>query len=218
MCCSDHKTRHALPVRHGFIAIAATTLLAFNVSAQDLGVIGPVYPIAEPSLLEVIMAKLRNAETTGVLGQLQRDAQTRTKRGIEQPEPIANVSKTIKPRTHYYDPSLVVPYAITDADGRIIIAPGTTVNPLDTVSLSKHLLFFDARDTEQIKRARALLDQHSGRVKLILTGGSYLDLMKRWKLPVFYDQQGLLTTKLRIQQIPALVYQEGKRLRIDEIL
>ncbi len=52
-----------MPVRHRLIAIAATTLLAFNVSAQDLGVIGPVYPIAEPSLLEVIVAKLRNAET-----------------------------------------------------------------------------------------------------------------------------------------------------------
>lgn len=207
-----------MTVRCRLTALVATALLAFNVSAQDLGVIGPVYPIAEPSLLEVIVAKLRNAEASGVLGQLQRDAQTRTKRGIEQPESIATVSRTTKPRTHYYDPSLVVPYAITDADGRIIIAPGTTVNPLDTVSLSKHLLFFDARDTDQVKRARVLLDQHSGRVKLILTGGSYLDLMKRWKLPVFYDQQGLLTTKLRIQHVPALVYQEGKRLRIDEIL
>ena len=218
MCCSDHKTRHPVPVRHRLTPLVVTTLFAFNVSAQDLGVIGPVYPITEPSLLEVILSKLSNAEATGVLGQLQRDAQTKARRTIEQPEAISNVSKTTKPRTHYYDPSLIVPYAIADADGRIIIAPGTTVNPLDTVSLSKHLLFFDARDAEQVKRARALLDQHQGKVKLILTGGSYLDLMKRWKMPVFFDQQGLLTTKLRIQQVPALVYQEGKRLRIDEIL
>lgn len=217
MCCSDHKTRHAMSMHHRLTAIAATTLFAFNVCAQGLGVIGPVYPIAEPSLLEVILTKLRHAESSGVLGQLQRDAQTRIRRGIEQPESIANVSKTTKPRTHYYDPSLMVPYAITDADGKILITPGTTINPLDTVSLSKHLLFFDARDTDQVKRARTLLDQHQGKVKLILTGGSYLDLMKRWKQPVFFDQQGLLTTKLRIQQVPALVYQEGKRLRIDEI-
>jgi conjugal transfer pilus assembly protein TraW len=27
-------------------------------------------------------------------------------------------------------------------------------------------------------------------VKLILTGGSYLDLMRRWKQTVYYDQQG----------------------------
>jgi conjugal transfer pilus assembly protein TraW len=181
-------------------------------------VIGPVYPIAEASLLEVILTKLRQAQATGVLGQVQRDAQARMRRGIEQPQALSNVSKTTHARTHYYDPSLVVPYAITDADGRIIIAPGTTVNPLDTVSLSKHLLFFDARDAAQVKLARALLDQHQGKVKLILTGGSYLDLMQRWQLPVFFDQQGQLTTKLRIRQVPALVYQEGKRLRIDELL
>jgi len=218
MRCSDQKTRAATPLRCQLTALVAAALLAFTASAQDLGVIGPVYPIAEPSLLEVIMAKLRQAESTGVLGQLQRDAQARMRRGIEQPEAITTVSKTTKPRTHYYDPSMVVPYAITDAEGRIIVAPGTTVNPLDTVSLSKHLLFFDARDAEQVKRAKALLEQHRGKVKLILTGGSYLDLMKRWKMPVFFDQQGLITTKLRIQHVPALVYQEGRRLRIDEIL
>lgn len=218
MHCSKRNSHRAVPVCRRLTALAVIVLIAFNANAQDLGVIGPVYPIAEPSLLEVILAKLRNAESTGVLGQLQREAQAKARRNIEQPEAISNVSKTRKPRTHYYDPSLVVPYAVTDAEGRIIIAPGTTVNPLDTVALSKHLLFFDARDIDQVKRAQALLDQHSGRVKLILTGGSYLDLMKRWKLPVFFDQQGLLTTKLRIQQVPALVYQEGKRLRIDEIL
>ena len=215
---SGYNSGHARLARHRLTAIAVSALLAFNVSAQDLGVIGPVYPITEPSLLEVILSKLSHAQASGVLGQLQRDAQAKARRNIEQPEAIANVSKTKTPRTHYYDPSLTVPYAISDADGKIIIAPGTTVNPLDTVSLSKHLLFFDARDIDQVKRARALLDQHQGKVKLILTGGSYLDLMKRWKLPVFFDQQGLITTKLRIQQVPALVTQEGKRLRIDELL
>jgi conjugal transfer pilus assembly protein TraW len=55
-------------------------------------------------------------------------------------------------------------------------------------------------------------------VKVILTGGSYLDLMRRWQRPVFYDQQGSLTTKLGIRQVPALVTQDGRRLRIDELL
>ena len=35
--------------------------------------------------------------------------------------------------------------------------------------------------------------------------------------PIYYDQQGALTGKLRIRQVPALVSQEGRRLRIDEI-
>jgi conjugal transfer pilus assembly protein TraW len=205
--------------RHGRTAlVAAAILLSFAAGGQDLGVIGPVYPITEPSLLEVILSKLREAETTGVLARLQRDTQANVKRGIEQPEPVAKITKTTRARSFYYDPSIVVPYAIADADGKVIVAPGTKVNPLDTVSLSKRLLFIDARDATQVGRARNILDERGGKVKVILTGGSYLDLMRRWERPVFFDQQGTLTTKLGIRHVPALVSQEGRRLRIDEIL
>ena len=98
------------------------------------------------------------------------------------------------------------------------LPPGTVVNPLDSVTLSQALLFIDARDREQVARARKLIDERQGKVKVILTGGSYLDLMRRWQRPVFYDQQGNLTTKLGIRQVPALVTQDGRRLRIDELL
>ena len=199
--------------------LAAVALLAPAIAtAQDLGVIGPVYPIAEPNLREVILAKLREAEASGALSELQREAQSSAKRMVEHPAAITTVTKTTRPRSFYYDPTMVVPYPVTDADGKVIVAPGTQVNPLDTVSLSKHLLFFDARDAEQVTRARQLLERYHGKVKLILTGGSHLDLARKWKQPIFYDQQGTLTEKLRIRQVPALVSQEGKRLRIDEIL
>jgi conjugal transfer pilus assembly protein TraW len=85
------------------------------------------------------------------------------------------------------------------------------------VSLSQALLFIDARDTAQIKRASGILDERGGKLKVILTGGSYLDLMHRWKRPVFFDQQGTLTEKLGIRHVPALVTQDGKRLKIEEI-
>lgn len=215
---------HSSELRRHSVGHARTTLvvfamlLSFVARAQDLGVIGPVYPIAEPSLLEVILSKLREAEATGVLARIQRKTQANVKRGIEQPAPVERITKTIKARSFYYDPSIVVPYAITDAEGKVIVTPGTRVNPLDTVSLSKALLFIDARDSAQVGRARKIIDERGGKVKVILTGGSYLDLMRRWKRPVFYDQQGALTEKLGIRHVPALVSQEGKKLKIEEIL
>lgn len=198
--------------------LAALVLLAPAMAmAQDLGVIGPVYPIAEPSLLEVILAKLRKAEASGALAKLQREAQSNARRMVEHPPAVTAVKKTTQPRSFYYDPTIVVPYPVMDAEGKVIAPPGTQVNPLDTVSLSKHLLFFDARDAEQLARARQLLERYHGKVKLILTGGSHLDLARQWKQPIYYDQQGTLIDKLRIRQVPALVSQEGRRLRIDEI-
>lgn len=208
-----HSVGHA---RTTLVVVAM--LLSFLARAQDLGVIGPVYPIAEPSLLEVILSKLREAEASGVLARIQRETQANVRRGIEQPAPVERITKTIKARSFYYDPSIVVPYAITDAEGKVIVTPGTRVNPLDTVSLSKALLFIDARDSAQVGRARKIIDERGGKVKVILTGGSYLDLMRRWKHPVFYDQQGALTEKLGIRHVPALVSQEGKKLKIEEIL
>jgi conjugal transfer pilus assembly protein TraW len=218
MRCFEHQTWPIRAVRQCRNALAAAVLVAFTAQAQDLGVIGPVYPIAEPSLLEVILAKLRDAEATGALAKLHRDARTGITRGIENPAPIAKITKTSRARSFYFDPSIVVPAAITDADGKVLIAPGTRVNPLDTVSMSKQLLFIDARDAAQVGRAKTLVDERGGKVKVILTGGSYLDLMRRWKRPVFFDQQGTLTDKLGIRHVPALVTQEGKRLRIDELL
>ena len=220
MRCFDIRRHHVLRVLHTCAAIlAGVALLVPTVAAaQDLGVIGPVYAIAEPNLMEVILARLREADTSGALAKLQQDARSGAKREVEHPAAVTRVTKTTQPRSFYYDPTIVVPYPITDAEGRVIVSPGTQVNPLDTVSLSKHLFFFDARDAGQIKRARQLLDRYHGRVKLILTGGSYLDLAHKWRLPIYYDQQGTLTEKLRIGHVPALVSQEGKRLRIDEIL
>ena len=195
---------------------AATAAIGPSAHAQHLSVIGPVYPIAEPSLLALIQSKLRELTANGGLERLQRESQARIQRQIEDPAPVAGITRTATARTFHFDPSIEVPYPISDADGRLIVAPGTRVNPLDVVSLSRPL-FFDARDAEQVERARRELADHRGQVKLILTGGSYLDLMRRWKQTVYYDQQGLLTTRLGIRQVPARVTQDGQRLRIDEL-
>lgn len=198
------------------LAVAGTAL-AQPAHAQHLGVIGPVHPIAEPSLLALIQSRLRELTANGGLERLQRESQARIRRQIEEPAPVAGISRTATARTFRFDPSIEVPYPISDAEGRLIVAPGTRVNPLDVVSLSRPLFFFDARDAEQVERARRELADHRGQVKLILTGGSYLDLMRRWKQTVYYDQQGLLTARLGIRQVPARVTQDGRRLRIDEL-
>jgi conjugal transfer pilus assembly protein TraW len=198
------------------LAVAGTALI-HPAHAQHLGVIGPVYPIAEPSLLALIQSKLRELAANGGLERLQRESQARIRKQIEAPAPVAGLTRTATARTFHFDPSIEMPYPISDADGRLIVAPGTRVNPLDVVSLSRPLFFFDARDADQVERARRELADQRGQVKLILTGGSYLVLMRRWKQTVYYDQQGLLTTRLGIRQVPARVTQDGRRLRIDEL-
>jgi len=186
-------------------------------TALDLGVIGPTYAIAEPDLLVELQTKLHEKARTGELQALERAARQRMVAAIENPPPVPGLARNEHPRTFYFDPSLVVSAPIVDAEGHVLVAAGTRTNPLDIVSLSQPLLFFDARDAAQVRKAQSLIERYGGKVKPILTAGSYLDLMRRWRLRVYYDQQGALTGKLGITEVPALVTQEGKRLRIDAL-
>jgi conjugal transfer pilus assembly protein TraW len=188
------------------------------VSAETLRSIGPTYPIAEESLLDMIMARLREKERSGELKRQEQLARERATRAVMNPTPVAGLRSVEAARTFYFDPSITLDRNIVDENGSLLFPAGTRANPLDVITLSKHLLFFDARDPRQVARARELIELYHGKVKPILVGGSYIDLMKAWNRPVYYDQEGVLVRKLGITAVPAIVSQEGSRLRIDEVV
>ncbi len=208
--------------RRGFICLpvclttCAVALVVPGAHAVNLGTIGPTYGIAEPHLLANIEQHLREKERSGELQRLIDEARVRGTESVRRPAAVEGLRATDAARTFYVDPSLTLDRNIVDAQGRLLFAAGTRKNPLEVVSLTRQLLFFDARDPKQVKHARDLMAGPRP-VKPILTGGSYLDLMKAWRVPVYYDQQGVLTRRLGIRQVPALVSQEGLRLRIDEL-
>jgi conjugal transfer pilus assembly protein TraW len=197
--------------------IAAATSWALGAQAANLGTIGPTYPVAEKNLLDVIMARLRAKEASGELKRHEQEARDRAAYAVNNPRPVDGLRRAQAARTFYFDPSFTLQSNVVDATGAVLFPAGTRKNPLEVVSLSKHLLFFDARDPGQVARARELIEHYQGKVKPILVGGSYLDLMKRWNKPVFYDQDGTLVRKFGIAAVPAIVSQEGQRLRIDEV-
>ena len=198
-------------------ALLLAALLPMAAHARNLGVIGPAYPIAEPDLLEEIQAVLREKEASGELAKLREQAKQRVIARIEHPAPVTGLARAKTPRTHYFDPSVSFAEPIVNDKGEVLIPAGTRANPLDTVTMTRQLLFFDARDPQQVARAKFVMDEMGGKVKPIATGGPHLDLMRAWQIQVYFDQGGRLTKQLGITQVPALVYQEGKRLRVDEI-
>ncbi|WP_377705313.1 type-F conjugative transfer system protein TraW [Pseudoduganella sp. UC29_71] len=205
-------------MRAGLSAWAAGAAVAGpGAQAASLGAIGPVYRIAEEDLLAMIERRLREKEANGELAQLRGHAVERARQGVLRPAPLGlPVARTA--RTFHYDPSYALERNIVDASGKLLFPAGTRANPLDIVPLTRRLLFFDARDVRQVALAANLLGTYAGAVKPVLTGGSYLELMRRWRVPVYYDQRGLLVRRLAITHVPALVSQDGRRLRIDELV
>jgi conjugal transfer pilus assembly protein TraW len=202
----------------GLVVVTCLSIAAFDgASASSLGVIGPTYQVTEPHLLEDIERRLRDKQRSGELDRLAVQARQRGEAAVRSPAPVEGLRTTEQPRTFHLDPSFTLDRNITDGRGRLLFAAGTRKNPLEVVSLSRHLLFFDGRDPRQVRHARELKSRYGGRVKPILTAGSYLELMKSWREPVYYDQEGGLTRRLGIRQVPALVSQDGLRLRVDEL-
>lgn len=207
-----------LKVRSALLCIVTAACFHAGAHGKNLGTIGPTYGIAETNLLAMIEQRLLAKKESGELRRLEEEAKRQAVLSVQSPKPIPGLKRADTARTFYFDPTYTLDRNVFDGSGRLLFPVGTKKNPLEIVSLSKHLLFFDARDEQQIARARQLIDVYRGKVKPILVAGSYLAVMKRWQLPVYYDQGGILTKRLGINKVPAIVSQDGLRLRIDELV
>ena len=205
-------------MRNPFLAslLCLAVIPSFSL-ASDLGVVGPTYEIAERDLIEVMKDKFRRMERTGELAKVQEDYKKQVLDAVEKPKPVQGISNTETTRTYYVDPIWTLDRNVVDEKGSLLFPSGTKVNPLDYAPLTQMLLFFDQRERSQVAFAKRLIEQSSTRVKPILVGGEPLKLMRQWKREVFYDQGGVLSRKFLLKQSPAIVSQDGKRLRIDEI-
>lgn len=180
---------------------------------KDYGVVGATFEIIEEDLLEVIGQNLRKLNEDGSLQKHQQKIALEVQEKIKRPKAVEGIQHTKEPRSFTYDPSITVPYDLKDHQGKIFHAKGTKVNPLDSQSLSKPLVFIDGDDGSQVEWA--MTQQPTSQI--ILTKGSPFELMEKIDRPVYFDQEGTLAKKLGIQQVPARVTQQDKYLLIEEI-
>lgn len=195
-------------------------LLLSNVAdakVYDLGVIGQTYEIAEPDMLEGFYSKLKAAQTSGKMAEVEAQMKERFVAHAQRPNGI-DLPRSQQHRTRYYDPSVILSQEIRDHEGNVLWPAGTTVNPLDYVTLSQQWLFFNGDDPQQSAWARAYLKRYPNQVRPILTRGAILELSEAWQIRLYFDQHGAYVEKFGIKAVPALITQEGNKLRIDEIV
>lgn len=185
--------------------------------AKDLGIHGNTYQIKEKNLLEEIQERLQEAKKDGRLDKFQNNVKKQMLDQANNPKLVDGVVKTTSNREWLYDPSVSWPEDLKDQNGKIFYRAGTKVNPLDKVSLTKILLFIDGDYEQQVKWALNNFRQRKGKAKIILVKGRVIDLMKKGKVRLYFDQNGVLIKKFSIKAVPASVEQEGKMLRVKEV-
>ncbi len=177
-------------------------LFCSSLEARDLGVHGHRFPVQERSLVEVIRERSKSTHS--------EETKRRFTQIFQEPKPL-QIGEAEVYRTWLFDPSVEAQEDVLDEHGEVVIPKGTKINPLSERSLTRALLFLDGSRPSHIKWAR----QQEG--KWILVKGKPMELENTEGTPVYFDQFGLLTKKFSILRVPARVFQEGDRLRIEEI-
>jgi len=186
-----------------------------EVLAQDLGRVGPVYPVAEPDLVQALRARAQEHLASGQWEQEMKAFRERAKRWAMAP-PGRHLPRTSEPRRRPFNASVVLPEDVRDHRGRLLYAAGTAVNPLDYRPLTTRIAFFDGTDDAQKAWARRLL-AGPRRITPVLVDGPVGELMAEWGQPLFFDQHGRLVDHFGIERLPSLVYQEDAHLVIEEV-
>lgn len=197
------------------------SLLAFScvtaTLAADLGKHGEVYKIEEKNALDAIYEKLKTMEKSGELAKKKKEAIDRSMHSAKNPKPVDGIMSATQKRVFNFDPSMVLSNNITTDEGHIIALAGTRINPLDTITMSRTLVFFDGTKQDQVNAVEQLLKVYDRKITPVLVNGTWLELTKKWKRQVYFDQAGYMTTRFGIKAVPAVVRQSGKVLEITEM-
>jgi conjugal transfer pilus assembly protein TraW len=202
------------------LATLAAVAAASPAPARDLGAVGATFPVVEQDLLAVLAAKLKAAQASGKIDALNRQFAARVKAKLERPNPVAGITTTTEPRSWLFDPTIEVPQDFADQQGRLFARKGERINPLARLpGFNRVLVFVDGDDPRQVAFAiwRTRLRPGRERVYVVLTAGAPIELMRKEKVELYFDQGGLLTSHFDIRHVPAVVEKDGLSLRVSEL-
>jgi conjugal transfer pilus assembly protein TraW len=200
---------HLIP----FVACLAAAAPAL---ARDYGQQGALFPVVEADLLSVIQKRLTAMQASGEIDRANRQLAERTAVQVRRPAPVSGIGHAAEERRWTFDPTITVNADLRDGRGRVVVAAGTRVNPLDTVPLRQRLVFLDGDDEGQV--AWAMGAPTALNAKLILVSGSPFALMKAEQRRFYFDQKGTLTRHFGIRAVPAVVEQQGRTLAVSELV
>ncbi|WP_041865626.1 MULTISPECIES: type-F conjugative transfer system protein TraW [Sphingomonadaceae] len=184
--------------------------------ARDYGHAGQTFPVIEPDLLSAIEGRLRRAEASGELARMNGIFAKRVEQRVRRPKPVEGITPARTARSWDYDPSIAVERDIRDQKGNLIAAAGHRVNPLDFVAIKQDLVFVDGDDAAQLSWATSRYTDL--KAKIIFVNGSPIEQMTAKKRRFYFDQEGRLSATFGIEHTPAVVSQNGKTMRVSEVV
>lgn len=171
-------------------------------------------PVNELGRLPLGGGRVRQRQ--GAYARYREEAKRRVRERFNEPEAVSHLAPAAEARVFYYDPTIEVHREIRAPDGSVVVPAGTRVNPLDHAPFTQRWLFIDGREAKQLAWAKAQLGNSAAQP--IFVAGKWIAAWREWQRRTWFDQGGALTRRLGITATPAVVTQEGRRIRIEEIV
>ena len=198
--------------------VVTVTLISFTFSvtsmAKDLGVFGAVYDIAEKDALKEIEEKAREVNINRIInrGELARKAKNYAPAELKD----VRLPPARQERTFLVDMTYTLDRDIADERGNVIYPKGYAFNPLGYVTYPGIIVILDGKSQRQVAWFRRSEYNKDLKTKLLITDGSYTELSKILKRPVFYVSQ-VMVGVFQIKAVPSVIRQKDALMEVREI-
>lgn len=206
----DPVTGHRL---QGAISRPALEQARRHADGTDLGRTGPIWPIAEPDLAEVLKARAASLD----LPARAEAAMARFWRQV----PAVTLPPAQTAATRRFRPEARTSSDLRDHNGKLLLPGGSLLNPLQTLPLTARILVLDAQDPHELAWARTQRDPNRATIHLITNpdreGGwdAWQALQQQLDgQPFLLDRH--LADRLRVRATPSLIEADGPELVVTE--
>ncbi|PIP38082.1 MAG: hypothetical protein COX19_14645 [Desulfobacterales bacterium CG23_combo_of_CG06-09_8_20_14_all_51_8] len=185
--------------------------LSAQAAVQNLGIFGRTYPIAERDAIQEIKDRAAAVDWNQVFSP------EKTGKAIKEYKPeTISLPTVLENRKRLVDISYSLEMDIPDGKGGILYPMGYRFNPLAYVNFPKTLVVINGNDARQVEWFAG--SSHAGKMDtlLLITDGSYYDLIQQFNRPVFYATTRIVQ-RLQLQAVPSVARQSGKYMEVNEI-
>jgi conjugal transfer pilus assembly protein TraW len=203
------------PIMQRILTVALLFLLTLTAMARDLGTFGTVYDIVEKDALKELEEKAKSVNFSKAVDRnaLVKKARNFTPEDVKETKMIGPARKD---RTFLVDMTYTLERDIKDDKGNIVYPAGYRFNPLSYVAYPRTLVILNGKQPGQMRWFENSPYAKDAQVTLLLTDGSYSELSRSLKRPVFYASMKLIEA-FRIRAVPSVVRQSGAYMEVTEV-
>lgn len=178
--------------------------------------VGKTYQFAEKDFISAIHEYIKNnkVKIEKKLNKIRKEAVKKIKNF--KPQGVRPLTPTLKNRVFYPDMTYTLKFDIKDQYGKVIYPKGYKFNPTKYVKLTYSIIVINGNNKKEVNWL--LHSKYIGSIayRIFLTDGSWYEIMKKIKQPVYYALPQI-EDRFKLEHTPSIITQIGDKIQVKEI-